>query len=91
MLVSRGRKGALVVGADRVFNGVVKTEQDAAVSTVGCGDYLLGGFIGGLADADGDERPVLERAVKAATARAWGWHDKMEWPDAQKRIEVEIT
>ena len=91
VLVSRGRNGALVIGADRVLNGVVKTEQDAAVSTVGCGDYLLAGFIGGLSDADGDERQALEQAVKAATARAWGWHDKMEWSEAQKTIEVETT
>ncbi len=91
VLVSRGRKGALAVGADRVLSGVVKTEQDAAVSTVGCGDYLLAGFIGGLADTGGDERQALERAVKAATARAWGWHDKMEWSEVQKTIEVETT
>ncbi len=90
VLVSRGRKGALVIGTDRVLSGVVKTEQDAAVSTVGCGDYLLAGFISGLADADGDERQALERAIKAATARAWGWHDEMEWSEAQTRIEVEI-
>ena len=68
-----------------------KTGQAAAVSTVGCGDYLLAGFIGGLVDADGDERSALERAVKAATARAWGWHDKMEWSEARKTIEVETT
>ncbi len=91
VLVSRGRKGALAVGADRVLSGVARTEQNAAVSTVGCGDYLLAGFIGGLADADGDERSALEKAVKAATARAWGWHDKMEWSEAQKEVEVEIT
>ncbi len=91
VLVSRGRKGAIVVGADRALGGVVKAEHGTAVSTVGCGDYLLAGFIGGLADAAGDERPALERAVKAATARAWGWHDKMEWSEAHKKIEVEIT
>jgi len=91
VLVSRGRKGALAVGADRVLSGVVKAEQDAAVSTVGCGDYLLAGFIGGLADAGGDQRQALERAVKAATARAWGRHDKMEWSEAHEKIEVEIT
>ena len=91
VLVSRGRKGALVIGDDRVLSGVVKTEHDAAVSTVGCGDYLLAGFIGGLADADGDERQALERAVKAATARAWGRHDNMEWSEARKTIEVETT
>jgi len=91
VLVSRGREGALAVGADRVLSGVVRTEQGAAVSTVGCGDYLLAGFIGGLADADGDERSALEQAVKAATARAWGWHDRMEWPEAKEKIEVETT
>ena len=91
VLVSRGRKGALAVGADRILSGVVRTEQGAAVSTVGCGDYLLAGFIGGLADAGGDERSALEQAVKAATARAWGWHDKMKWSETKERIGVETA
>ena len=29
-------------------------------------------------------------AIKVATARAWGWTEKMAWEDAEKRIEVSL-
>lgn len=35
VVVSRGRKGALAVGVGGALSGVARTEQDAAVSTVG--------------------------------------------------------
>jgi len=74
-----------------VLSGVVRGAQEAAVNTVGCGDYLLAGFVRGLVEAGGCRRRALEEALKAATARAWGRHDKMEWSEARKKIEVEIT
>jgi len=91
VLVSRGGKGAVVVDAGGVLSGVVRGAQEAAVNTVGCGDYLLAGFVRGLVEAGGCRRRALEEALKAATARAWGRHDKMEWSEARKKIEVEIT
>lgn len=93
VLVSRGEKGAIAVTADTAVKGVVRGDKPAAASTVGCGDYLLAGFLGGGEDLDngGELGSALTRAIKTASARAFGLCDKMLWPDAEKEIEVEIT
>jgi len=87
VLVSRGPQGAVVVRGDEAFSGAARGRRPA-VSTVGCGDWLLAGF---LAAIDGPLEAALERAVKAATAKAWGWHESMSWDDAAAAIEVETT
>ena len=56
---------------------------------VGCGDYLLAGFLKGLKDKS-DPGFALETAIKAATARAWGWAEEMTWEDAEKSIDVSL-
>jgi 1-phosphofructokinase len=92
VLVSRGEKGAIAVTANTAVKGVVRGDKSAA-STVGCGDYLLAGFLGGDEDLDdgGELGSALTRAIKTASARAWGLFDKMSWADVEKEIEVEIT
>jgi hypothetical protein len=49
----------------------------------------LGGFLKGLKDKS-DAGSALQTAIKAATARAWGWTDKMSWPDVQSKIKVQV-
>lgn len=85
VLVSRGRKGAIAVTADAAVKGVIRGDELAA-NTVGCGDYLLAGFLGG-----GELGSALTRAIKTASARAWGLCDRKSWADVEKEIEVEIT
>ncbi len=88
ILISRGKKGSVVVTKKGTWQGQC-TGRGKVLSTVGCGDYLLAGFLKGLKDKS-DPGFVLKTAIKVATARAWGWTEKMAWEDAEKRIEVSL-
>ena len=102
VLISRGKKGSVVVTKKGTWQGQActppaflrKQEGGCAgrrrvLSTVGCGDYLLAGFLKGLKDKS-DVGFALKTAIKVATARAWGWAEKMAWEDAEKSIEVSL-
>ena len=88
ILISRGKKGSVVVTKKGAWQGRCAGRR-RVVSTVGCGDYLLAGFLKGLKDKS-DVGFALETAIKVATARAWGWAEKMAWEDAEKSIEVSL-
>jgi len=87
-LISRGKKGSVVVTKKGTWQGRCAGRR-RVVSTVGCGDYLLAGFLKGLKDKS-DPGFALETAIKAATARAWGWAEEMAWEDAEKSIDVSL-
>jgi len=89
VLVSRGKKGALLVTAHGAWRGQCRGRRRIA-STVGCGDYLLAGFLRALKEGT---RPDLALAtgLKAATARAWGWHEATSWSAARRRTKVELS
>jgi len=102
ILISRGKKGSVVVTKKGAWQGQACTppaflrkqeggcaSRRRVLSTVGCGDYLLAGFLKGLKDKT-DPGFALETAIKVATAKAWGWTEKMAWEDAEKRIEVSL-
>ena len=99
VVISRGRKGGVVVTKKGAWQGRC-IGRGRVLSTVGCGDYLLGGFLKGLKDkSDAGSALVsskaeavagLGTAIKVATAKAWGWTDKMSWPDVQSKIKVQI-
>jgi len=86
VLISRGKKGAIVVTKKGTWQGQCAGCR-RVLSTVGCCDYLLAGFLKGLKDKS-DVGFALETAIKVATAKAWAWTEKMAWEDAEKRIEV---
>ncbi len=88
VLISRGQKGGVVVTNKGAWKGRC-IGRGRVLSTVGCGDYLLGGFLKGLKDKS-DAGSALQTAIKAATARAWGWTDKMSWPNVQSKIKVQV-
>jgi 1-phosphofructokinase family hexose kinase len=88
VFISRGKQGAIVVTKNGAWHGRC-SDNKKVLSTVGCGDFLLGGFLKGLKEKS-DTSLALETAIKAATARAWGWTDKMSWPDAQDKIKVQV-
>jgi fructose-1-phosphate kinase PfkB-like protein len=96
ILISRGKKGAVVVTKKNgAWQGQACTLESGCagrrkvLSTVGCGDYLLAGFLKGLKDKS-DAGFALKTAIKVATAKAWGWAEKIAWEDAEKRIEVSL-
>jgi len=88
VLISRGGQGALVVTKGGVWSGC-STVRREALSTVGCGDFLLAGFLAGLAET-GEPRSALTRGLKAATARAWGWTETMTWEQVEKEVAVSV-
>jgi 1-phosphofructokinase family hexose kinase len=89
ILVSRGADGAMVITKDRAFACRARVPQDKVVNTVGCGDYLLAGFLAGEDTADLYAR--LETAVKVATAHALGLTESMDWPTAAVHIRIEAV
>lgn len=88
ILISRGRKGALLVTRTGTWTGRATT-RGRVLDTVGCGDYLLAGFVAGYGRRE-DARAALTTALKVATARAYGWTDSRTWPQAGRHIKVEI-
>jgi fructose-1-phosphate kinase PfkB-like protein len=85
ILVSRGDKGALIVTKQGAWAGCCQN-QGEVLSTVGCGDYLLAGFLASLRET-GDLPAALARSLKAATAHAWGRTESEPWA----RVETEIA
>jgi len=86
VLVSRGKKGAILVTKRGAWTGRTTT-WGKVLETVGCGDYLLAGFLAGYSTS-GNPRTALTTALKLATARAWGWIETKTWSQARKQIDV---
>ena len=85
VLISRGAKGCVVVTKEGAWQGRC-TNRAKVFSTVGCGDFLLAGFLKDSSIMDA----ALKTAIKVATARAWGWTEKKSWPDVKSRIHVQV-
>lgn len=88
VVISRGRKGGVVVTKKGAWQSR-SIGRGRVLSTVGCGDYLLGGFLKALKDKS-DAGSALGTAIKVATAKAWGWTDKMSWLGVQSKIKVQV-
>jgi 1-phosphofructokinase len=88
VLISRGRKGGVVVTKKGAWQGRC-VGRSRVLSTVGCGDFLLAGFLKGLKDKS-DAGSALGTAIKAATARAWGWTEGKSWSQALREIKAAV-
>ncbi len=88
VLVSRGAEGAVVATSKGAWTGRSGVRRKA-LSTVGCGDYLLAGFLAGLQDT-GDSEAALATGLKVAAARAWGWTETKPWPQVDREIRVTV-
>ncbi|MBN1436367.1 MAG: hypothetical protein JW936_04775 [Sedimentisphaerales bacterium] len=89
ILVSRGAAGAMLITAEGVWSGVCQNRDRKVSVTVGCGDYLLAGFLAGYAKKL-DLQQCLRQAIAVATAKAWGLADKVDWSTAQDQVEVAV-
>ncbi len=88
VLISRGKKGAIVVSKDAAWKGNCISRKKA-LSTVGCGDYLLAGFLKGLKDTS-ETDSALTIAVKTATAKAWGITEQKTWSQVQNHVQIRL-
>ena len=88
VLISRGGKGSLIVTKEGAWQGRCVGRARVS-STVGCGDFLLAGFLKGLKDSS-DTGAALKTAIKVATARAWGWTEGTTWSQALREIKVAV-
>jgi len=88
VLVSRGAKGAIVVTVAGAWQGRAR-RPEPVLSTVGCGDYLLGGFLGALKQKP-DAASALKTALKVATAKAWGWAQNRPWEQVRSAVRIEL-
>jgi fructose-1-phosphate kinase PfkB-like protein len=89
VLISREEKGGLVVTKQGTWQGRCTARRKAS-STVGCGDYLVAGFLKGL-KGKSDFGFALKTAIAAATAKAWGWADEVTWPKVERGIKVQVS
>ena len=89
VLISRGGKGSVVVTEQAAWQAR-PLGRAKVFSTVGCGDYLLAGFLQGLMDKS-NAASALGTATQVATAKAWGWTESKTWPEVRKRMKVEIN
>jgi fructose-1-phosphate kinase PfkB-like protein len=87
VVISRGKKGAVVVTDKGAWQGRC-VGGSRVLSTVGCGDFLLAGFLKGFNKSNAGN--ALGNAIKVATARAWGWTESKTWPQAQRGIKVAV-
>ncbi len=88
ILISRGKNGAMVVGSKAALKGRCKKREEV-LSTVGCGDYLLAGFVNAIKDMS-ELDFALKTALKAASAKAWGWTENTKWQQTETDIKVDI-
>jgi len=86
LLVSRGAKGAVAVMKEGVWEARAASRRKA-ISTVGCGDYLLAGFLKGMRRAASIDEALVS-GIRAASARAWAETEK-GWA-AAKGIKVKV-
>ncbi len=88
VLISRGAHGAVIVTRDGAWT-CHTGRQGKVLSTVGCGDYLLAGFLAGFRET-ADPCAALVRALKTATAHAWGWTASASCSEAGEGLEIGI-
>ncbi|MCP4261515.1 MAG: hypothetical protein GY774_29035 [Planctomycetes bacterium] len=89
VVISRGKKGAVLVTNKGAWKGQC-VGKSRVLSTVGCGDFLLAGFLKEFKYKP-DAGSALGTALKVATARAWGRTEGKSWPKAMREIKVAVV
>ena len=93
VLISMGSQGAILVGQSKIIKVCCPSCNKKTINTVGCGDVLLGSFVGMLSQAENFEK-CLKRAVANASACAFhpvpAMFDKKLAGEFYKNTDVEI-
>ena len=89
VLISRGSLGAIVVTKRGAWQGKCLGKPQKLCNTVGCGDFLLAGFLHGQGQGQTAAR-ALTTAIKVATARAWGQVDACTWQQVSRATKVSV-
>lgn len=84
ILVSRGAKGSVLVTKQGSWKSR-SVSSGKVLSTVGCGDYLLAGFLNSFTDKTSPSS-ALETATKVATAKVLGLTEKTTWRSEKQRL-----
>ena len=90
ILVSRGKRGAILLSRQGHIAGRCILDGGNVISTVACGDYLLAGFLNGLVRGQNMEA-ALRCGLQAATARCWGWTERYRWSRTRRDIPIILS
>jgi len=88
ILISRDAQGAVLVTRNRGWQAK-SISRRRVHATVGCGDYLLAGFLQGLWQGR-NRRRALQQAIQAAAARACQIDRSLTWNQVRRTIRVHI-
>ena len=89
ILISRGKEGAILINKDGAWQ-CKAINSGEVLGTVGCGDYLLAGFLKSWKE-NAKEDYALSIAVKLATAKAWGWTLAKNWQEVMNEVQIELS
>ncbi|MBN1974396.1 MAG: hypothetical protein JW787_12205 [Sedimentisphaerales bacterium] len=89
ILISRGKNGAIFLNNQGIWQSKAIENRDI-IGTVGCGDYLLAGFLKGWNDTKREDC-ALSTAIKLATAKAWGWTQDTFKPEVMEQVQIKIS
>ena len=89
VLISRGSLGAIVVTKRGAWQGKCIGKSGQECNTVGCGDFLLAGFLYGQGQGQ-TAAAALATGIQVATARAWGQVDTCTWQQACRTTKVSV-
>jgi len=89
VLISRGDKGAVLVTNNGCWKGCFADEKRQVFSTVGCGDYLLAGFLKGFKNS-GEADTALRTAIQASSGHAWRLDERQSWEYVQRDVKVTV-
>ena len=89
VIVSLGADGAVLVRQGMAIHCRAVHLEKPIVSTVACGDYLLGGYLS--VDPTLDLTTALSAGIRSATAKALGWSETKSWQQIKQDIQVETT
>jgi len=86
IIVSRGKKGAMLIGREFVMSARYTGKKYNVYNTVGCGDFLLAGILSCFCPRIDCAKRTLECGIKAASAKAFGLNETLTWPQVNSKL-----